>query len=118
MSMARVPFTLRIDAEARAALENLSKIEGRPMNQLLNEAIKTFLSRRGPKERSLETTLARLRAYRENDPELQRATAAFVESEATLDDPLEGEVIEGQFRDGKLVPAGPAQSKIRELLGA
>ena len=40
--MARIPFTLRIEAEERAALENLSKIEGRPVNQLLNEAIKSF----------------------------------------------------------------------------
>ncbi len=118
MTMARVPFTLRIDAEERAALENLSKIEGRPVNQLLNEAIKSYLIRRGPKERNLEKTLARLRAYRERDPGFQSAIAAFVASEATLDDPLDGELIEGQFRDGKLVPAGPAQSKIRELLGA
>jgi hypothetical protein len=116
--MARVPFTLRIDAEERAALEDLSKIEGRPVNQLLNEAIKGFLSRRGPKERSLETTIARLRAYRERDPGFQRAIAAFVESEATLDDPLEGEPIRGRFIDGQIVPAGPTQSRIRELLGA
>jgi hypothetical protein len=118
MVMARVPFTLRIDVEERAALENLSKIEGRPVNQLLNDAIKSFLSRRGPKERSLETTIARLRAYRERDPGFQSAIAAFVVSEATLDDPLKGELIEGQFMDGKLAPVGPAQSRIRELLGA
>ena len=63
--MARIPFTLRIEAEERAALENLSKIEGRPGDQLLNEAIKSFLVHRGPRERSLEAKLARLRAYRE-----------------------------------------------------
>ena len=39
--MARVPFTLRIDQEERTALEHLSALEGRPVNQLLNEAIKT-----------------------------------------------------------------------------
>jgi hypothetical protein len=116
--MARVPFTLRIDAQERAALENLSEIEGRPVNQLLNEAIKSFLSRRGPKELSLETTLARLRAYRERDPGFQRTLDAFVKSEETLDDPLEGELIEGQFIDGQLAPVGPAQSRIRELLSA
>jgi hypothetical protein len=116
--MARVPFTLRIDVEERAALENLSKIEGRPVNQLLNEAIRGFLSRRGPKELMLETTLSRLRAYRERDPGFQKARAAFVESEATLDDPLEGTWIEGQLINGQLAPAGPAQSRIRELLGA
>jgi hypothetical protein len=118
MSMARVPFTLRIDSEERAALENLSKIEGRPVNQLLNEAIKGFLGRRGPKELSLETTLARLRAYRERDPRFQSAIAELVESEAALDDPLEGELIEGKVIDGDLAPAGPAQSRIRNLLDA
>jgi len=78
----------------------------------LNEAVKTYLSRRGPKEIGLETTLARLRAYRERDPGFKGAIAAFVESEATLEDPLEGELIEGQFIDGQFAPAGPAQSRI------
>ena len=88
------------------------------MNQLLNEAIKGFLSRRGPKELSLETTLASLRAYRERDPEFQNAKARFVEAEATLEDPLEGELLQGQLVGGRLVPAGSVQSRIRELLGA
>lgn len=116
--MARIPFTLRIDARERAALQNLSRIEGRPINQLLNEAIKVYLSRRGDKERELEATLAELRTYRKQDPGFQKAIAAFVEAEATLDDPLEGEPIEGQFVKGQLKPAGPVQSKIREILGA
>ena len=116
--MSRVPFTLRIDAKERAALESLSQIEGRPVNQLLNEAIKGFLSRRGPKELGLEATLARLRAYRESDPEIQNAKARFVEAEATLDDPIEGESFQGQLIDGRPIPAGPVQSRIRELLGA
>jgi hypothetical protein len=111
--MARIPFTLRIDPEERAALEDLSKIEGRPVNQLLNEAIKSFLTRRGPRERSLEANLARLRAYRESDPEFQRAVAAFVESEASLDDPVEGQILNSEIES-----IGPAQSRIRDLLGA
>jgi hypothetical protein len=57
-----------MDPEERAALEHLSKVEGRPMNQLLNEAIKSYLSRKGRKERSLEANLAALRAYRKQDP--------------------------------------------------
>jgi hypothetical protein len=116
--MPRIPFTLRIDAEERAALESLSKIEGRPINQLLNEAIKSYLSRRREKERSLEANLAGLRAYRKRDPGFERAIAALVEAEASLEDPLEGELIEGQFIEGQLKSTGPAQSKIRELLGA
>jgi hypothetical protein len=116
--MARVPFTLRIDEKERAALEDLSKIEGRPVNQLLNEAIKSFLVHRGTRERSLEANLARLRAYRKRDPKFRQAMAAFTESEASLDDPLEGEPIEGTFVKNQLKPAGPAQSRIHELLGA
>ncbi len=115
--MARVAFTLRIDADERVALENLSKIEGRPVNQLLNEAVKGFLVRRGPKERTLEASLARLQAYRKRDPGFERAIADFVDSEASLDDPLEGQPVEGQLLDGRLEPAGPAQSRIREMLG-
>jgi predicted transcriptional regulator len=111
--MARIAFTLRIDAEERAALENLSEVEGRPINQLLNEAIKSYLNRRGRKERGLEANLAGLRAYRKRDPEFQHAIAGFVEAEATLEDPVEGQPIEGQLK-----PAGPVQSKIRELMGA
>ncbi len=115
--MARIPFTLRIDAKERAALQVLSKVEGRPINQLLNEAIKVYLSRRGRKERDLEANLADLRAYRKQDPGFRRAIAAFVEAEVALDDPLEGEPIEGQFVEGRLTPTGPVQSKIREILG-
>ena len=114
--MARIPFTLRIDAEERSALENLSKIEGRPINQLLNDAIKSYLRLRGKKERSLEAQLANLRAYRKRDPKFERAIAAFVEAEASLEDPLEGELLEGI--EEPIKPAGPVQSKIREVIGA
>src|SRR5690349_464943 len=91
---ARTVFTLRIDAEERAALKVLSKIEGRPINQLLIEAIKAYLSRKNRKERSLEADLQRLEAYRKKDPKFRRALAKFVDAEATLKDPLEGEPFE------------------------
>jgi len=116
--MARVPFTLRIDSKERSALKHLSKIEGRPINQLLNEAIKGYLRRCGQKERSLEADLAALRAYRKKDPGFKRAIAAFVDADMILDDPLEGETFEGELVDGKLKPAGPVQKKVREILGA
>jgi hypothetical protein len=46
-----------------------------------------------------------------------------VDSEAALPDPLEGELvvegrIEGQLAGAQSAPAGPAQGRIRELLGA
>jgi predicted transcriptional regulator len=110
--MARVAFTLRIDSEERAALENLSKLEGRPVNQLLNEAIQGYLHKQGPREQSLEESLARLRAYREKDPGYKQAIADFVDAEASMEDPLEGEWSE------QATVRGPVQSKIRELLGA
>ena len=116
--MARVAFTLRIDAEERAALENLSKVEQRPINQLLNEAVRNLLLRRRPKERNLEASLERLGAYRERDPQFRRARKAFVEAEANVDDPLEGEPVDGQLVNGRIEPIGPAQIKLRDILGA
>jgi hypothetical protein len=116
--MARVPFTLRIGAEERTALEHLSKLEGRPINQLLNEAIKSYLKQQSPKEASLEADLAALQKYRKGDPQFQRAIAAFVNAEAHLEDPLEGKPVEGQFVEGQFQPAGPVQSKINDLLRA
>jgi|GEM_PF-650718 hypothetical protein len=116
--MSQIALTLRIDADQGAALENLSKVEGRPVDQLLDEAITSYLSRRGKKEPSLEANLAALREYRKQDPGFERALDAFVEAEATLEDPLEGEPIIGDFIDGQFKPAGPVQSKIRDLIGA
>jgi predicted transcriptional regulator len=116
--MARIPFTLRIDQEERTALEHLSEIEGRPVNQLLNEAIKIYLSQQGLKEASLEANLSALQKYRKRDPGFEGAIAAFVDAEARLEDPLEGKPVDGQFVEGQFQPAGPVQSKIRELLRA
>jgi predicted transcriptional regulator len=116
--MAQIALTLRIDAEERAALETLSEVEGRPVHQLITEAIKSYLISRGQTEPSLEAAVAALRQYRKQDPGFERALDEFVEAEATLEDSLEGEPIIGDFIDGQFEPAGPVQSKIRELLGA
>jgi hypothetical protein len=88
------------------------------MNQLLNEAVKSYLSRRGAKEQKLEETLARLRAYRQRDPEFREAIADFAEAEAMHEDPLEGEAVEGDLLEGQIVAVGPTQSRVRELLNA
>ena len=116
--VARKPFTLRIDAAERIALKNLSKVEGCPINQLVNEAIKYYLGRWGRKERGLEATLEGLRRYRKQNAGFRRAIATFVEAEASFDDPLEGELMEGQLVAGRFKPSGPVQSKIRKLLSA
>ena len=114
--MARTAFTLRIDAEERAALKILSKLERRPINQLLNEAIKSYLSRKGHNERSLAADLQRLDAYRKKDPKFRRAIKKFAEAEATVKDPLEGQPFEEPENPAE--PSGPIQSKVREVLGA
>jgi hypothetical protein len=88
------------------------------MNQLLNEAIKSYLSQQSPKEASLEASLSALQKYRKHDPGFRHAIAAFVDAEARVDDPLEGTPVEGQFVGGQFQPAGPVQSKINELLRA
>jgi hypothetical protein len=108
---------LRIEPEERAALEHLSKVERRPINQLLNEAIKLYLGQPRREEKGLQATLEKLREYRKRDPGFKRAIAAVADAEARLiDDPAEGEP--GEFVDGKFRPMGPVRSKIRELLGA
>jgi ABC-type transport system substrate-binding protein len=116
--MSRTAFTLRIEAEERNALKSLSKIEGRPINQLLIEAIQIYLGQRGRRERTLEANLKNLKDYRKKDPGFRRAIAAFVDAEASVNDALEGEPLEGDAENHAPTPAGPVQSKVRELIGA
>jgi hypothetical protein len=113
--MPRAAFTLRIDLEERKALKSLSKIEGRPINQLLIEAIRIYLNQKGRREQSLEADLNSLKAYRKKDPGYRRAIASFVEAEAAVSDPVEGV----PFDEGNDSPsaAGPVQSKVREAIG-
>lgn len=114
--MARTALTLRLDAPERDALRSLSKIEGRPINQLLIEAIRSYLGQKGRRERSLEANLKTLQKYRRKDPGFRRAIAALVEAEASQKDPLEGEPVESNTEDASQ-PIGKLQSKLREVLG-
>jgi len=104
--MTRTTLTLKIEAEERVALENLSKIEGRPLNELLREAIRHYLSRRNLNNPEGPTTS--LRAYRKQNPGFKNAIDEFVDAEARFEDPLEGELMQEQF--------GPVQRKIRDIL--
>ena len=113
--MSRSAFTLRLPAEERQALESLSKVEGRPMNQLLNEAVRIYLTRRGKREQSLSESLDRLRAYRERDPDFRLTLASYGEMEATAGDPLSETVIRGR-QDPDTTSPGPVQTKIHDLL--
>jgi predicted transcriptional regulator len=82
--MAQIAFTLRIGPQERNALKHLSKIERRPINQLLNEAIRNYLREKGERERGLEASLAELKAYRKKDPGFRRAISGVVDAEATV----------------------------------
>jgi predicted DNA-binding protein len=104
--MTRIPLIVKIGAEERAALENLSKIEGRPVNELLREAVKNYLTRQDLN--GLEGTTSALRAYRKQDPGFKKAIGELVEAEAAFNDPLEGGWTEEQL--------GPVQRKIRDIL--
>src|ERR1700687_4614800 len=98
--------TFRIEPIVQVGLENLSRVLKRPMNQLVNEAVKDYLRRRSREvERDLESTLASLRAYRKQDPDFEQAIAAFARAEARYgtDDPAEGEVVVGKLVNGQLV---------------
>lgn len=119
--MARKPFTLRLNAAERTALESLSRIEGRPMNQILNEAVVAYLQRRGQAERNLQASLDKLRAYRRRDPHFEAAIAAFAKAEAESGkaDPVEGKVVIGELVNGRLVQGtGPVRTEIHRLLDA
>jgi hypothetical protein len=104
--MTRIPLIVTIGAEERAALENLSKIEGRPVTELLHEAVKNYLNRRDLN--NLEGTMSALRDYRKQDPGFKKAMDEFVEAEAAFNVPLGVGWIEEQL--------GPVQRKIRDIL--
>ena len=107
--MARKATTYRIDPIVQAGLSELSKVLGRPQNQLVNEAVRDFVARRVKQvETDLEATLESLRAYRQSDPNVDRAIADYVDAEASLrEDPAQGQ---------RAVDMGPAQTRILELL--
>ncbi len=125
--MASKPTTFRIDPPAQAALEHLSRVLKRPMNQLVNEAVKDYVNRRSREvERDLEGTIAKLRAYRRRDPQLERAIESIVDAEAQMgkNDPAQGKVVIGELVNGRLVEppqaqdAGPVQAEVHRLLNA
>jgi len=107
--MPRKATTYRIDPVVQAGLSTLSRVLGRPQNQLVNEAVRDFVAKRSREvEADLEATLKSLRAYRKKDPNFERALADYVDAEASLkEDPAEGQRTEDM---------GPAQARMLELL--
>jgi len=116
--MARIPFSLRIDAEDRTALEHLSELEGRSINQLVNEAIKIFSIRSAQSKPASKRADWHSRKNGKHDPGFERAIAAFVDAEVRHEDQPEGKPVEGQFVEGQFKPAPQSQVKIRRFLRA
>ncbi len=99
--MARSAFPLRLPEATRSALESLSRIERRPINQLVTEAVEVYLRHSRPEERGLAASLEALRRYRERDPGYRLAMASFVDSEASVEiDPVEGTVVSVEGGEG------------------
>lgn len=107
--MTRKATTYRIDPAVQEGLSILSKVLGRPRNQLVNEAVRDFVIRRSKEvEVDLEATLKSLRDYRKSDPNFERAIADYVDAEASLkEDPAEGQ---------RAVDIGPAEARVLQLL--
>jgi predicted nucleotidyltransferase len=80
--MARKASIFRLDSDTQAALVNLGRLLGRPMNKLVNEAVRDYLLKTSQKERELEGTLASLRAYREHDLQVREAPTPYLKSRA------------------------------------
>lgn len=91
--MSRKATTFRIEQKAVEGLALLTGMLGRSQNQLVNEAILEFVERRSIDiEHDLRGTLARLRAWRERDPDMEAAIGRFAEAEVSeADDPAQGE---------------------------
>jgi predicted transcriptional regulator len=112
--------SIRLEPNLQQGLETLSKILKRPMYQLVNEALRDYVSRRSHDvEQDLKETLAGLRAYRRRDPAFKHAIAAAAKAEAQhgRSDPLDGEIVIGELVDDELVETlGPVQTEIHRLL--
>jgi hypothetical protein len=87
---------LRINPEQLKALENTSEIEGLTVNELLRDAITSYLNRRDAS--SLERTMSALRAYLKQNPGFKMAIHEFVEAEVNLSDPLQDVLMPSKSR--------------------
>ena len=110
--MNRKATTFRLDPEVQAGLALLSEIQGRPQNQLVNEAVRELVSKRSREvEVDLKSTLARLKAYRLRDPSGEKSMAAAMRAEAAIDyDPAEG------VRVLRSEVVGPASARMLDRL--
>lgn len=109
---ARKTTTLRLDPSLLSGLELLQHVMKKPLNRLINEAVRSYVARRSAEvEGGLQDILDRVRAYRRTDPNFDKMWDEFVDAEARFgaEDPVEGSTQKS---------AGPAQTLVRDLLRA
>jgi predicted nucleotidyltransferase len=112
--MPRKASIFRLDPEAQSALTHLSKLLGRPMNKLVNEAVRDYLLKTTQAEREVEGTLASLRAYRERDLQVADPPAIYMSARAGVgeDEPIQGTIARGK-PDSKTI--GAAREFVRQV---
>ena len=101
--------TVRLAADLITGLALLQRILKKPMNRMINEAVRHYVERQSARvETDLKSVLERVKAYRRSDPSYKKLWAEFVDAEARYgkNDPLEG----------RIKSAGPAQTRVREIL--
>lgn len=104
-------LTLRMEPSLREELQTVSRLAKTSMNQLIIQAIRAQLPEiRSHLELELERALEQLRIYSESDQDFAVAIEAFATSEATHDDPLEGEIL------AKVEDSSQAQQRFRAFL--
>jgi predicted transcriptional regulator len=106
----RKATTFRLDPELQENLSLLSEVLKKPINRLVNEAVKGYLEKRSAEvESDLQRVLDRVKASRRNDPKFEYAIDAAVEAEALFaaEDPAEGHAHP---------KAGPSQVAVHKLI--
>lgn len=103
--------TFRLDPLLQEGLVLLQAVLKKPLNRLVNEAVRGFIQKRTAEvESDLQQVLTRVKVYRRSDPKFEKAIAQFVDAEARFgsEDPAEGRAE---------ASAGPAQAMVHKYLG-
>jgi len=89
-----------------------SEVEGRPQNQLVNEAVREWLDKRTQEVAvDLGATLDRLRVFPASDPSGERSMEAAMQAEAAVEhDPAQG------VRIALERATGPASARMLDAL--
>jgi predicted nucleotidyltransferase len=69
----------RLEPGTQSALAALAKVLGRPMNKLVNEAVRNYLLKISRQEQELESRLASLRAYRDGALAVQEISPPYAD---------------------------------------